>query len=56
MPQDTSRCELCGKKAEASSLNKCHACGKTYCPKCQSPSSKQKYCLECVNVGGVIKH
>ncbi|MBU0479918.1 MAG: hypothetical protein KKG47_02330 [Proteobacteria bacterium] len=56
MTQNASSCGLCGKKTDPSSLSKCKACGKKYCPKCQSPSSNQKYCIECVNMGGVVKH
>ncbi|MCB2183254.1 MAG: hypothetical protein KQH63_14570 [Desulfobulbaceae bacterium] len=56
MTKDKVSCEICGKKVISSSLCQCKGCGKNYCPKCQSPSSNQQYCKECVNLSGVVPH
>lgn len=45
-------CEVCGKKAE--SLKVCKSCDRHYCSRCQSPSTTQNFCKECVAMEGVV--
>ncbi|MBU1138973.1 MAG: hypothetical protein KKD01_14625 [Proteobacteria bacterium] len=49
-------CQICEKKVDPSTLSGCHGCGKNYCPDCQSASTDQKYCKECVGMSGVVTH
>jgi len=51
MSQESEKCELCKKAAQ---LTTCKSCGKGYCPECQSPSTKQNFCKECVSMEGII--
>lgn len=48
-----TNCQICGKKTDAP-LNTCKSCGKNYCAKCQSPSTNQSFCKECVSMEGVV--
>ncbi len=52
MGRAKKRCEICGKKTE--SLKVCKSCGRHYCSSCQSPSTTQDFCKECVAMEGVI--
>ncbi len=47
-------CQVCGKAAET--LTKCKGCGRDYCPDCQSESTHQDFCKECVAIDGVVTH
>jgi hypothetical protein len=52
MSEHKNICAVCGKKAD--SLKTCKSCGRGYCPKCQSPSTNQDFCKECVSMEGVV--
>jgi hypothetical protein len=52
MNQKKNICEVCEKKAEK--LKTCKSCDRQYCPKCQSPSTKQDFCKDCVSMEGVV--
>lgn len=52
MSQKKETCEVCNKKAD--SLKICKSCGRRYCPKCQSPSTDQNFCKNCVSMKGVV--
>jgi hypothetical protein len=56
MSKEMTACEICEKKVETSALRECHGCGKKYCEKCQSESTNQNYCRECVGLKGVVPH
>lgn len=46
-------CAICEKKSDTA-LKTCKSCGKGYCAKCQSPSTPQNFCKECVSMEGVV--
>jgi hypothetical protein len=52
MATQAQKCEICGRKAKT--LTICKSCGKHYCDKCQSPSTSQEFCKECVSMEGVV--
>ncbi|MEN8190263.1 MAG: hypothetical protein ABFS19_10485 [Thermodesulfobacteriota bacterium] len=56
MATDTAKCEICGVETQKETLKKCHGCDKMYCPACQSESTNQDYCKECVGMKGVVPH
>lgn len=56
MAKEKTSCQICEKKVDSSTLNACHGCGKKYCPDCQSETTDQKYCQECVGLSGVVTH
>ncbi|WP_457574439.1 hypothetical protein [Desulfolithobacter sp.] len=53
MTQKKETCEVCGKTT-TTGLTKCKGCARMYCTKCQSPSTSQDFCRECVAMEGVI--
>ena len=52
MSEKKNICAICEKKTD--SLKTCKSCGRGYCEKCQSPSTRQDFCKECVSMEGVI--
>ncbi len=56
MTNEKISCQVCEQEVDSSSLSTCHGCGKKYCPACQSTSTDQKYCKECVGMSGVVTH
>lgn len=52
MTTEKKTCEVCSKKADT--LTPCKSCGRQYCKKCQSPSTSQHFCKECVAMEGVV--
>ena len=56
MANEKTTCQICEQEVDAGTLNTCHGCGKSYCPNCQSFSTDQKYCKECVGLSGVVTH
>ena len=53
MSEPKNICAVCEKKSD-SPLKTCKSCGKGYCAKCQSPSTPQAFCRECVSMEGVV--
>ena len=53
MSEQKSICAVCERKTD-SPLKTCKSCGRQYCGKCQSPSTNQDFCKECVRMEGVI--
>ncbi len=49
---DAKTCQICNEAAKE--LTRCKACGRDYCEKCQSPSTHQNFCKECVAMDGVV--
>ncbi len=52
MATSGKNCDVCGKKAE--SLKICKSCERHYCSKCQSASTTQNFCKECVAMKDVV--
>jgi len=52
MSDDKLVCQVCDKKAD--SLKTCKSCGRDYCDECQSPSTKQAFCKDCVAMAGIV--
>jgi len=53
MSEKKNVCAVCEKKAD-SPLKTCKSCGRGYCAKCQSPSTNQNFCKDCVSMEGVV--
>ena len=53
MSEHKTVCAVCEKKTDPP-LKTCKSCGRGYCAKCQSPSTKQDFCKECVSMEGVV--
>ncbi len=45
-------CQIC--KQTVAKVKKCKSCGLEYCEKCQSPSTHQDFCKDCVAMEGVV--
>ena len=45
-------CQVC--KQVAAKVKTCKSCGHKYCEKCQSLSTHQDFCKDCVAMEGVI--
>ncbi len=52
MSTEKKPCEICSKKVV--SLTQRKIFGRNYCNKCQSPSTSQNFCKECVAMEGVV--
>jgi hypothetical protein len=53
MSEQKDSCQVCGKKSD-SPLKTCKSCGRRFCAKCQSPSTNQDFCKDCVSMEGVV--
>lgn len=52
MSQKKETCQVCNKKTD--SVKNCKSCGRDYCAKCQSPSTNQNFCKDCVSMEGIV--
>ena len=52
MKKEERTCAICNKKTLK--VFSCKSCGREYCAKCQSPSTPQQFCKECVSMEGVV--
>jgi hypothetical protein len=52
MKKEEKPCEICHQKT--TDLIVCKSCGRNYCKRCQSPSTNQQFCKECVSMQGIV--
>ncbi len=54
MSSEKANCEVCGKETDADKLTLCIGCEKMFCEDCHSPETMEEYCVECIQMGGVV--